>query len=168
MKHFKTTLVTGFLLAGFAIAGSAQPLPEVTVTGVTYKYLSAVDNKELAPPIRTIEKRAAQYDIKTSEFYNDDYDEYYISFYLPEGYILATYDKNGKLMRTAEKYKNTAIPPVIAQKMAKSYPGWKIPSNAYLVNYQEASGAKKVWKIQLEKGDMRFNIKTDEKGTLID
>jgi hypothetical protein len=167
MKHFKRMLVIGVLM-GFAIAGSAQALPDVTVTAVRYKYLSAVNNKELAQPVKTIERRAAQYNIKNSAFYDDDYDIYYVSFFIPSGYILAAYDKDGKLLRTAEKHENTALPPAVSAQMKKSYPGWKIASDVYLVNYQEESGANKVWKILLEKGDMRFNIKTNEKGVLIE
>jgi hypothetical protein len=161
-------LLTGFLMAGFAMAGSAQVLPDVTVIAVRYKYLSAVNNKELSPPVKTLERKAAQFNIKNSEFYDDDYDEYYISFYLPSGYILAAYDKDGKLLRTAEKHENSALPSAVTQRLGKSYPGWTVTSDVYLVNYQEATGANKVWKILLEKGDMRLKVKTNEKGDVID
>jgi len=169
MKHFKTMFVFGFLMTGFVIAGSAQiALPDVTVVAVRYKYLSAVNNKELSQSVKTIERRAAQFNVKNSAFYDDDYDEYYISFFIPSGYILAAYDKDGKLLRTAEKHENSALPAAVTKRLAKSYPGWKMTSDVYLVNYQEESGANKVWKILLEKGDMRLNVKTNEKGDIIE
>lgn len=169
MKQTKMTLFLGALIVGFISPSFAQKvLPEVTVTAVKYKYLSAVDNKELAQPVRLLERKAAEFDVKNSEYYDDEYDEYYISFYLPEGYLLATYDKDGKLLRTAEKYKNVALPGAVSQAVAKRFPQWTIPSDVYLVTYQEEKGATKVWKLLLKNEDKRLRIKTNEAGEFID
>ena len=169
MKHLKIRWLFAILVAGFSIPSFGQEvLPEVTVTAVKYKYLSAVDNKELAQPVKMLERKAAEFDIKNSEFYDDEYDEYYISFFIPDGYILATYDKEGKLLRTAEKYKKVALPSTVAQAVAKRFPQWSIPKDVYLVNYQEQRGANKVWKLLLTNGDKRLRVKTNEKGEFIE
>ena len=144
-----------------------ETLPEIVITSARYKYLSAVDNREVAQPVKLLELNAAVFDIKNSEFYNDEYDEYNISFYIPEGYILATYNKDGKLIRTAERYKNVAIPKTVAQSLVKKYPQWAIPKDVYLVTYQEDAGATKIWKILLKKGDKRLRVKVSESGDVI-
>lgn len=168
MKHPKILLLSGVLLLGFAIPAIAQKeLPEVIVTAVKYKYLSAVTNKELPQPVRLLERRAAEFDVKNSEYYDDEYDEYSIRFYLPQGYILATYDKNGKIIRTAEKFKNVALPKTVAQAVATRFPMWSITEDAYLVTYQEESGATKIWKLLLKNDDQRLNVKVNEKGEFI-
>jgi hypothetical protein len=169
MKPFKHVLFLGAFIFGLASFSYAQYiLPDVTVIAVKYKYLSAVNNKELPPPVKLLEWKAAQYNIKTSEFYDDDFDEYYISFYLPSGYILATYDANGKILRTAERYTDVSLPATVIQAVEKSYPGWSFTNDLYLVTYQESKSARKVWKILLQKGDLRLRIKTNEKGEFID
>ncbi len=151
----------------FNFAFSQEILPEIVVTAARYKYLSAVDNREVAQPVKLLERNVAMFDIKNSEFYNDEYDEYIISFYIPNGYILATYNKDGKLIRTAERYKNVAIPKTVAQALVKKYPQWAIPKDVYLVTYQEDAGATKIWKIVLRKGDKRLRVKVSENGDII-
>jgi hypothetical protein len=169
MKHSKIMLFLGVLIVGFIIPSFAQEtLPEVTVSSVRYKYLSAVDNKDLPAPVKILERKAAEFDVKNSEFYDDEYDEYHISFYLPSGYILATYDRDGKLLRTAEKYKKVAMPPAVAQAVAKRFPQWTVPNDMYLVTYQEGKEPKKVWKLVLQNGDKRLRVKTDDKGEFLD
>ena len=168
MKQIKTLLCLGFFLMGLVITSFSQVnLPEVFVMAARYKYLSSVDNRELPQPVKMLERKAAEFDIKNSEYYDDEYDEYYISFYIPDGYILATYNNNGKLLHTAERYKNIALPNAVAQTISKNYSGWSVPKDVYLVTYKEDEGATKVWKIILKKGDKRLRIKLDEKGELL-
>lgn len=168
MKHIKILLLSGAFLIGFAITSFAQKeLPEIIVTAVKYKYLSAVTNKELPQPVRLLERRAAEFNIKNSEYYDDDYDEYSISFYIPQGYILATYDKDGKILRTAEKYKDVALPKTVAQAVANRFPGWSVSEDTYLVTFHEANGAVKTWKILLKNGDRRLRVKINEQGEFL-
>jgi hypothetical protein len=146
---------------------SQVTLPEIFISTMRYKYLSAVDNKELAQPVRLLEHQAASYDVKNSEFYEDDYDGYFISFSLPTGYVLATYDKDGKLLRTAERYKNVILPKAVSQALVKSYPDWSIPKDVYLVTYENETGATKVWKVLLKQGDKRKKVKLNSDGDFV-
>lgn len=156
-----------FLFIGFVFSAYAQVLlPEVVVPAKRYKYLSAVDHKELGEPIKILEYNAAAFDVKNSAFYEDEYDEYYISFYLPNGYILATYDKDGKLLRTAERYKNVALPSAVSKSVLQAYPDWSVPKDVYLVTYEEEK-ATKIWKLILTKEDKRIRVKLNERGEFI-
>lgn len=156
-----------FMLVMIYTTFSQVLMPEVIVASTRYKYLTAVDNKELSQPVKILEHSAASFNIKNSEFYDDEYDEYYISFYLPSGYILATYTKEGKLLRTAERYKNVSLPSAVSNALLEKYPDWSIPKDVYLVTFEEESGAKKVWKLLLKKGDERLRVKLNEKGEYI-
>lgn len=168
MKHPKILLLIVAFLLGFAIPSIAQKeLPEIIVTAVKYKYLSAVTNKELPQPVRFLERRAAEFDIKNSEYYDDEYDEYSIRFYIPQGYILATYGKDGKILRTAEKFQNIALPKTVAQAVANRFPMWSIAEDVYRVTYQEENGATKTWKVLLKNGDQRLRVKINEQGEFI-
>lgn len=171
MKQLKlffvmTTLLTGLLTK--AMAQNEETLPEVKVSAKTYKYLRAVDNREAAKPVKLLEKTAAEYDIKNAEFYNDENDTYYISFYLPEGYLLAVYDQDGTLLRTAERYKNVLLPAAVTRAVADRYPKWSISKDIYLVNYREETGAKKEYKLVLENGNKRLRVKLDDQGKFLD
>ncbi|MDR3714217.1 MAG: nicotinate-nucleotide adenylyltransferase [Puia sp.] len=160
------------LLSAFTVGGLFQSvaqgiLPVVTVTAVNYKFLKSVDNKDVAQPVKLVQLRAAAFDVKNSDFYEDDYDDYYISFIIPEGSVLAAYDKDGKLLRTIEKFKNIAIPSAVRESVAKRFPGWSIAKDVYLVNYEDSKESKKVYKLLLENGDQRLRVKTDGNGEFI-
>lgn len=155
---------------GIAIPSFAQvvTLPEVEVSAKNYKYLDDVKSTSAAQTVQMLERYATSYDVRSSEYYEDEYDNYFISFFIPNGKILAAYDDEGNLLRTVEKYENIKLPLEVAQSVAKNYPGWKITKNAYLVNYHDKMGVmKKEYKIVLEKGNEGMRIKTDENGKIL-
>jgi hypothetical protein len=165
MKRSKLTISLGIMFLSFALPAASQiTLPEVKIVATTYKYLNAVDNEELAQPVRMLELRAATYDVKKANFYEDVYDTYFVSFHIPDGTILATYDKNGKLLRTAEKYKNIKLPEIIRTAVASRFPNWTISEDNYLVNYYDEGKTKKRYKLLLENGDQRLKVETNDKG----
>lgn len=163
-------IILALFVFGFAVQSFAQvvTLPEVEVSAKNYKYLDDVRDPSAAPAVQMLERYATSYNIRSSDFYEDEYDNYFISFFIPNGKILAAYDKEGNILRTVEKYENIALPSAVAQSVAKNYPGWKITKNAYLVNYHNDQGVmKKEYKIVLEKGNEGMRIKTDENGKIL-
>ena len=168
MKHLKLLLIPVGMTC-FTLSASAQViLPEVRIVASTYKYLNAADNKEMAQPVKMLETKTATYDVKKSEYYNDDYDSYYVSFFIPDGKILASYDKDGKLLRTAEKFKNTKLPEAVRNAVVKRFPNWAIPEDIYQVHYYgQDEKADKTFKLLLRNGDKRMKVKLNEKGDFI-
>jgi hypothetical protein len=166
MKRLKLATAVAIPLFCAAFTSSAQvDLPEVTIVASKYKYLNAADNKEMGQPVRMLEAQAATYDIKKSKFYSDDYDDYSVSFYIPNGKILASYDKDGKLLRTAEKFKNTILPAAIRNAVTQRFPNWSISQDVYQVNYYDHKDkADKLFKLVLVNGDKRMKVKLNEKG----
>lgn len=168
MKQSKMVLTITLFIIGFNIQSFAQELlPEVRVTALNYKYLKSINDTNAAQPVKLLQHRAAAFDVKNSEYYEDEYENYFISFFIPDGEILAVYDQQGKLLRTAEKYKNVAIPPDVRQAVAKRFPEWRISKDVYLVSYSESQGGKKVYKLLLENGDKRIRVSTNEKGEFL-
>lgn len=168
MKNTSVVSVLVIFLLGYALPSSAQvTLPEVTIKAVRYKYLSAVDNQDVAQPVRMLERQAAEYDVKETDYYEDEYDNYFVSFYIPQGSILAAYDKDGRLIRTAEKYSDIGLPQAVREAVVKRFPNWSIAKDAYLVTYNEDKGAKKVYKILLKNGDKRMKVKANENGEFL-
>ncbi len=163
-------IVMGLLAIGLTTQAYAQiikteKLSEVTVYATNYKYLSSVNTEEVASiPVEMLERKVAAFDIKGSEFYQDDYDFYEINFYIPEGTILAAYDNDGKLMRTAERFKDINLPMTVKKAVLERFPEWTITKDVYLVNYHEDRGVNKKYKLKLENGDKILRVKVDEKG----
>lgn len=115
-----------------------------------------------------LEEKVAMFDLKSSEFYNDEYETYYISFFIPEGKILAAYDKDGRLIRTVERFKNVKLPPTIMEAIAKRFPNWSMVSDVYKVNFHDATAkATKQYKVRLKNGDKTMRVKIDGDGNFI-
>lgn len=156
------------LICAFTSAQSfcQDTLPDVTVFSRNYKYLKTVDNKESSQPIRLLEHIAAAYNVKESDFYNEDYDMYYVSFFLPDGYLLAAYGEDGKILYTAERFSNVNLPATVKSAVLKRYPNWAILKDIYIVRYQEESDPRTIYKITVAARDKRVRIQVDEKGNI--
>ncbi len=169
MKQFKLFMFLLVLLVGFNLDVFAQEtLPSVTVASVNYRYLRSVYDNTVAQPVRLLEHQAASYDVRDSEYYDDEYDGYSISFYLPNGRVLAAYDKDGKLLRTAERYKNVSVPPAVRTSLSTKYPNWSLTKDIYLVNYYGDKDSRKLYKMVLENGPKRIRVKSNDAGEFVE
>ena len=163
-------LILGLFVFGLTTQVFPQEieLPAVEIEAVNYKYLYAVSTEDTDPQVKKLEEHVSTYDVTQSEYYDDDYDSYTISFYIPDGRIAAAYDKNGKLLRTIEKFNNVKLPRAVNKAVAKRFPGWKLDKNVYKVSYKiQNEGATKIYKMKLSNGDKTIKVKTDEEGNFL-
>ena len=169
MKRSLLLLSASILILGATLPSLAQvvELPEIEIVATNYKYLNSL-GEEASIPVRELENAVADYDVKSADFYEDEYSTYFVSFYIPEGKILASYDEDGTLLRTAERFKNVNVPQAIKQSIAERFPNWSISKDIYRVTFHQRSGeAKKQYKLVLENGDKRMRVKVDETGEFI-
>ncbi|MFD0861744.1 nicotinate-nucleotide adenylyltransferase [Sungkyunkwania multivorans] len=166
-KLILTLLAFGMIVPMIAQIIKEETLSEVTVMAVNYKYLDNVQSESAAVPVKMLEKKVATYDLKGSELYQDDYDLYQVSFYIPEGKIVAAYDKDGKIIRTIEKFENVRLPKTIMMALTERFPNWKVAKDVYRVSYHNKKGTDKKYKIILENGDKRIRVKTDAAGNFL-
>ena len=159
----------GLLVFGFAtqlMFSQIEKLPEINIT-VNYKYLNSIDaeNQDVDLRVKSLEEDVAFYNLKESDFYKDEYTTYYVSFYIPQGKIVAAYDKDGKIIRTIERFKNIKLPKAVVASIIEEYPKWSIMGDAYKVEYHDGMGvAKKQYKVKLEKNNKKMTVKVNEKG----
>ena len=162
-------LILGLFILGLTTQVIAQvtkveELSEVVVTAVNYKYLNQTDNLEAAVPVQMLQRKAAAYDIKAQEFYQDDFDFYTVSFYIPDGKLVAVYNPEGEILRTIEKFDNVKLPIEISQALAERFPNWEPIKDVYRITYKDTRGANKVYKLKLRNGDKTMRVKMNEDG----
>ncbi|MEZ2413878.1 nicotinate-nucleotide adenylyltransferase [Muriicola sp. E247] len=165
-------IILGLLALGLTIPAYTQDvkvveLSEVVVKPMNYKYLNAADSKSAAVPVKMLEREVARYDVTEADFYQDDFDFYTVSFFIPDGKIVAVYDDDGTLTRTIEKFKDIALSDGIKTALLERFPNWTVTDNVYRVTYSENKGAKKVYKLTLKNGDKKMKVKMDDKGTFL-
>lgn len=152
----------------FEMYSQINQLPEVVITAVNYKYLNSVDAVDTDLSVQMLQEQVAMYDLKNSDLYYDDYDTYNVSFYIPNGKILAAYDKDGKVIRTIERFKNIKLPKNVRNAIFKRFPNWTLAKDVYSVSYNtDAASVKKTYKVKLENNGEVIRVKLDEKGNFI-
>ena len=163
-------LIIGLFLFGLTTQMFSQitKLPEVVVRSVNYKYLIAVDENVEDVNVKNLEEQVAMYNVKNTDLYSDEYDSYSVTFYIPDGYIVAAYDDEGNLLRTIERFKDVKLPMNIRNKVTKKFPNWAIASDVYTVKYESKDGkAKKQYKIKLTNSGEVIRIKVDGDGNIL-
>ena len=141
-------------------------LPEVIISAVNYKYLNAVNSEDSDMAVKQLESKVALYNVKESELYADYYDNYTVQFYIPDGMIVAAYDRDGNIIRTIEKFKSVKLPKDVRDNVFRRYPNWTLDKNVYHVTYNNEN-AKKVYKIKIKNGDEVLRIKIDDEGNFL-
>lgn len=132
-----------------------------------YKYLSSVDSNDTAIPVEQLQLKISDFNVKELDIYADEHDLYDVYFMIPEGKILASYDKDSNLLRTIERYKDIHLPIPVLKVIKKRFPNWSVTKNIYLVNYHnsgETGKIRKLYKITLQNGDKRIKVKIDDLG----
>ena len=161
-------LVLGLFIFGLTTQLYAQAieLSEVEIA-VNYKYIDAIGTDKLAKPVQLLTENALNYETHKEDLYDDEYEHYKVSFHIPDGKIVAAYDKEGNLIRTIEKYKNVRLPIDVLQAVASRFPNWAVVEDVYLVNFHCEKGIKKQYKIKIQNEDKVLTITTDDKGNFI-
>jgi hypothetical protein len=142
-------------------------LSNVVVTPLNIDYLKKVHDKTAPAPVIALESKVARYDIRTSPVFDGNFEAYEVVFSKSKGSIIATYDSNGKIVSTYERYKDLTLPPPIRNSIYKEHPGWAIQSDAYLVSYYDNRGVKKLYKAQIRKDNLTKNLKIDVEGKIL-
>lgn len=141
-------------------------LPEVIVSAVNYKYLNAVNSEDSDIAVKDLESKVAFYNIKESDLYTDYYDNYSVEFYIPDGMIVAAYDRDGNVLRTIEKFKSVKLPKDVRDSVFERFPNWILDKDVYHVTFN-GKNAKKVYKLKLRNGNEVLRLKIDDEGNFL-
>lgn len=140
----------------------------VTVTPLNTTYLRKVQDPDTPELVKKLENTAARFDVTEASIYDGNHEGYEVIFEQTNGRIIATYDQNGKIISSFERFKNLNLPPRVRNNIAKEYPGWIVHKDAYLVSYYvDAEHVKKVYKIQIRKENEKKNLRCTIDGVIL-
>lgn len=161
----KKVLLTVLCLAFLNFAMAQRPertksleLEEVTLKPLNADYSISVIETKMPPSVRNLERKAARFDVRELRAYNRNYDAFEVFFKENNGSIIATYDRDGKILQTHERFKNIALPPKVRNYLYLEYPGWIISKDIYMVSYYDHGEILKTCKVQLSKGKAKKNL----------
>lgn len=140
-------------------------LPEVLVshTKNVSKYIP--DNNPDAV-IRNTQNEFISYKIDNNECQN--FDEYLVTLENEKGFLAATYNQNGVLVRVNEKYTNAELPREIMRFVFMWYPDWTITKSKFEYSQQKGAILKKTYHLKLKKDNQTKNIQISPTGKIIE
>lgn len=162
-KTVLSLMLISAISLGFAQEEEGQPieLKGVTVSPINLDYIYTVVDKQMPRSVQKLEKKAAQFDVTELELFNGQFEAYEVFFEQANGTIIATYDQNGKIMESHERFKDIALPAPIREYIYQKNPGWTIHKDVYLVSYYDDKDVSKVAKVQLRKDGLKRNLRVD-------
>ncbi|GAB2771391.1 hypothetical protein [Salinimicrobium soli] len=91
----------------------------------------------------------------------EEYDSYLVTLRSKKGNLKADFDKEGNLVRTSERFKDILLPEELRDQLLKDHEGWTMVKNVHVSTARDGIVNKDLYRIKLEKGDQRKNVKID-------
>ena len=86
-------------------------------------------------------------------------DEFRVTVKSNNGILLASYDKEGKLEKTYQKFKDVPLPAAIRNQVFAQYEGWTMTNNKYIASGMKDKIDQEKYLVHLERGKDREKLK---------
>ncbi|MDT0676920.1 hypothetical protein [Autumnicola musiva] len=90
---------------------------------------------------------------------------YEVAFRSPKGFLQATYNEEGEMVNSYQKFKDIALPYEIRNRIYPDFRGWTITKNSFVARGKMDKIDKSFYKIKLERGNEKERIKLSTANT---
>jgi hypothetical protein len=170
------TLAIGLVVLGFTSLGFAQnmndetkeiELEDLIVNSSNKDYFNNVSEEyKMTDFVKELQYQAAKYNVSDCSSFDGRSEFFKVSFKGNKGKILATYNRNGKIVKTSERYKDVILPKDIIKSVLSQYPNSDFLKVTYTVNYNHQKDVEKTYKIQIMRDNLVKNLKITSDGNL--
>lgn len=168
-------IILGLCLIGFAMQSHGQDIlfqakikkekvPTVIIEAVDYEFGDFEIIEFYAIPIEFIEEDVY---INRNIESDEDYDTYQVTLKGKNSKMVATYNKEGKLLSTVEHLKNVAPNIEVKKAVLRDFSGWTITKDHYKMTHFGDKKKKERYKLNLEKGNAKMVVFMDGKGKIL-
>ena len=166
-------LVIGLFVLGFTSLGFAQntksevqevQLKDVVVSNANLNYLEKVQDKSVSDHVKVLENQASTFNVSALPEFDGHKESFKTIFRGDKGYIIATYDNKGTILKTTERYRDIKLPKNVIRSVLSQYPNSDFLKVVYTVNYKYQKDVEKTYKIQIMKDNSIKNLKINSDG----
>lgn len=163
MKNF----VIGVFVFGLTSLGFSQDingedkivqLEGVVVTNVNLNYLEKFLDKTLSDNVVSLEMEASVFNVKEVAEFDGRKESYQVKFKATKEYIIADYDRDGKILKTKERYQDINLPKDLIKEVLRQYPNSNFLKVVYTVDYDDQNTPEKIYKIQILNDGKKKNL----------
>lgn len=172
-NFLKITLGVFLMTTAIAFANNNDPIkkdadkPTTEVTSIksplelNSDYVAVVHENSSRDEVRYFSTIISEYDVRQSEDYNAQKNDYTVDFKSKEGFARAAYDDNGRVVSVRKTFKNVMLPADIQQHVSQEYEGYEIVKNKYLVSYNLGEDVEKTYVLNLKNGKEKKKIRVN-------
>lgn len=143
---------------------SKEEMPVAIVENVSQDFPDLVVEEFDAVPLEFIDDNVI---VDRSVKSNSDYDTYQVVLKGNNQSLVATYNKEGKLISTVEHGKNVELPISVEDAVVKDFPGWVITEDHYkMIHYKDRTKIDR-YKLNIKKGKDMKKVYFDAKGNIL-
>ncbi|MCM4152580.1 hypothetical protein DHD05_13350 [Arenibacter sp. N53] len=131
-----------------------------------YEYIEEVQNDLTPNQVKYLENLVCFWDVSELEKYEGLMQPIEVTYRSVHGYIVATYDRRGKILTAKEHFKDITLPQKVSVSIAIKYPDWTRLKTRYSLSYNRFLGTKKHFKVQIGKDGQKKWLKIDPSGKI--
>lgn len=171
MKKFITFLI----VAGWVFTSYSQEVIQLEETELTFEPTAQIVFEDYANGIVKVkESYAKQFEDDAIKFLRENfnifaylranssegYDQVDVTVKSSNGILLATYDEDGSLVKTYQKFKDIALPSEIRNQVYNAYgDGWTMTKNKYVASGMEDHIDREEYIVHLKNGTSKEKLK---------
>ncbi|WMI69393.1 hypothetical protein [Mangrovimonas sp. YM274] len=168
-------IIIGLIFFGFANHMNAQfdvglhgiHLEPVEIKIINLDYAKKVIDKNAALGVVNLQKEVANFDLIASELYDEERNIFPLKFEYKHGKIYATFNEDGIILRSFEKFKNIALPFAVRRTVKELYPNWSLRKTSYEVTYYLDEDVERTYYVQIIKEKQKKVLRLDTSGRLL-
>ncbi|NNC49100.1 MAG: hypothetical protein HKO01_01010 [Flaviramulus sp.] len=132
---------------------------DVPIMNVNFSYINEVQNKTTAKYVKSLESVASRYNVMESPTFDGRDEPFKTIFRGTKGYIIATYDSNGKILTTQERYRDVKLPKKLVKSVLKEFPESHFLKAVHYISYNHKRDLKKTYRIKIMNDDQKKNLR---------
>lgn len=141
-----------------------EELPEVFITHTKKDISKYIPDNNPDAVVRNTQNQFVSYKVDED---CKNYDEYLVTLENEKGFLVATYDQKGTLLRVNEKYTNVELPRAVINFVYMTYPEWTITKSKFEYSQQTGEVLKKAYHLKLKKDNQTQTISISASGKTV-
>lgn len=89
---------------------------------------------------------------------DEPYDSYQVWFESKKGYLLANFDKDGKLLSSSQRFKNVYLPAEIRNSIIREYGNVKLVNSKYIATSKGWDLDKQFYRVKIKDSDNKTKV----------